>query len=334
MAMLGRRPLLSALAAAALPIAPLPLATLPRDARAQGSARTIRVIIGFPPGGTSDIVGRLFAERMRGSGGVQAITDNRPGAGGRIALETLKSLPPDGNALVITPASMLTIYPHIYTKTMRYDSVADFTAVTPVCSFPFAFTVRKDHPATTLPDYVAWAKGKGLTDFASPVPGSMPHFIGAELGRIAGIQLNHVPYRGSAPAVQDLLAGTIPAVLLPLGETSPFHRSGDVRIIAQTGGQRLEKLPQIPTFAESGYPTLVHEEWYGAVLPAHAPEQVVAQLHAALIAAAAAPEMKDGLGRIDMAPLTSSPSDFAARIRQERDAWKPIVAASGFKADE
>jgi tripartite-type tricarboxylate transporter receptor subunit TctC len=222
-----------------------------------------RAIVGFPPGGTADIVTRMYVERLRTSLSRQLIVDNRPGAGGRLALDTLKPLPADGSAFVVTPASMLTIYPHLYARTLRYDPTTDFTPVTPVCVFPFGFAVSARHPARTVQEFAAWARARGTVDWASPVPGSMPHFIGTQLARLAGLSLNHVPYRGSAPAVQDLLAGTIQAVLLPIGELTAFHRSGDARLLAVTAPQRLPRLAEVPTFAEAGLADLTHEEWYG-----------------------------------------------------------------------
>ncbi|WP_376087438.1 tripartite tricarboxylate transporter substrate-binding protein [Roseomonas sp. CCTCC AB2023176] len=308
------------------------LASAPAQAQAP-SGRTTRVLVGFPPGGTSDSVSRLYTERLRATNG--GVVENRPGAGGRLALEALKAAVPDGNTMCFTPASMLTIYPHLYTRTLRYDPVADFVAVTPTCVFPFALAVKANHPARTLPDFITWSRAQnGGINWASPVPGSMPHFIGTELARKTGLTMTHVPYRGSAPAVQDLLAGTIPMVLLPLGELTAFHRSGDVRIVGVTSPERMPRLDDVPTFAEAGHADLTHEEWYGAFLPARTPEPVVAQLHAALAAAAASPEVREVLTRIDMAPLTLAPAAFAERMRRELAAWAPIVQASGFRPDD
>ncbi|WP_431268015.1 Bug family tripartite tricarboxylate transporter substrate binding protein [Dankookia sp. P2] len=323
----SRRALIAALGA--LPAT----ATLARSAAAR-PGRIGRAIVGFPPGGTADIVTRMYVEQLRSSMGSQMIVDNGPGAGGRIALETLKPLPADGSAFVVTPASMLTIYPHLYTKTLRYDPAKDFTPVTPVCIFPFGFAVSARHPAQNVRDFIAWAKSRGTVDWASPVPGSMPHFIGTQFARKAGLSLNHVPYRGSAPAVQDLLARTIQAVLLPIGELTAFHRSGDARLLAITSPGRLPRLPEVPTFAEAGLGELTHEEWYGAVLPAQAPAQIVAALQAGIATAAASPDIRNGLGRLEMLPLVLDPDAFRTRMLRERDSWAPIVAASGFNPDE
>jgi tripartite-type tricarboxylate transporter receptor subunit TctC len=306
---------------------------LASGARAQ-SPRTGRAIVGFPPGGTSDSVTRLYVERLRAAKGLQIVVDNRPGAGGRLALEMLKTLPPDGSAFVVTPASMLTIYPHLYTQTLRYDPLRDFTPVTPVCVFPFGLAVAARHPAQNLQDFIAWSKGRPAVDWASPVPGSMPHFIGTELARATGLTMNHIPYRGSAPAVADLLAGTVQAVLLPLGELTAFHRSGEARLLAISSPQRLPRLENIGTFAEAGFANLTHEEWYGALLPAGATGATVNALQEAMAAAAVTPEIAQALARIDIAPMVMEPEAFRDRIARETATWGPVVAASGFRPDD
>ena len=297
-------------------------------------AQAGRAIVGFPAGGTADIVTRLYVEQLRGALGRQMIVDNRPGAGGRLALETLKPLPADGRAFVVTPASMLTIYPHLYARTLRYDPMVDFTPVSTICVFPFGLAVGARHPARTLQEFITWAKAHGTVDWASPVPGSMPHFVGTQLAERAGLTLSHTPYRGSAPAVQGLLSASIQAVLLPIGELTAFHRSGDVRLIAVTAPQRLPRLPDVPTFAEAGLGALTFEEWYGAVLPAQAPEQTVAALKAGIAAAAGSNPVRQGLERLEMTPLVMEPAAFRDRMRREREEWGPIVAASGFNPDE
>lgn len=323
----GRRSALAALAACAA-AAPL------RRTAAQQPGRTGRAIVGFPPGGTADAVTRMYVERIRAATGSQMIVDNRPGAGGRLALETLKPLPADGSAFVVTPASMLTIYPHLYRRTLRYDPLTDFTPVSPVCVFPFGLAVSARHPSRTLQEFITWAKARGVVDWASPVPGSMPHFIGTQLARAAGLSLNHIPYRGSAPAMQDLLAGTIQAALLPIGEMTAFHRGGEARLLAVSSPARMPRLRDVPSFAEAGLGELTHEEWYGAVLPARAPAPVVAALQAGIAAAAATPDLQDALARIDMAPLVLEPDAFRSRMQREQESWGPIVAASGFNPDE
>ena len=308
------------------------------DAHAQATTpaveRVARTIVGFPPGGSSDIIARLYAERLRGVFAPQVIVENRSGAGGRVAVEAVKAAA-DGTTILQTPASMLTIYPHLYPTSLRYDALADFVPVTTVCTFPFALAVRADHPAKTLAEFITWAKAQGgAVPFASPAAGSVPHFLGVLLARSAGLQLTHVPYRGAAPAVQDLLAGQIPAVVMVLGDVSEFHRAGQARALAVSAPTRVARMPDVPTFAELGHPTLTAEEWFGLLLPARTPQPVVDALYRAVTAAAATTEMRDALARLEYAPTTMAPDVFAARIRQEREMWGPVVAQSGFRPDE
>jgi tripartite-type tricarboxylate transporter receptor subunit TctC len=297
--------------------------------------RVARTVVGVAPGGAAATVARRDAERRRGPDAPPGVHENRAGAGGRLALESVKAARPDGTTLVQTPASMLTIYPHLYPKTLRYDALTDFVPVTPVCSLSFALAVRTDHPAKTFPEFVDWAKRQGgAVPFASPAAGAMPHFVGVQMAKLLSIQLTHVPYRGGGPAAQALLSGEIPLVLLVTGEVSEFHRSGQARILAVSSPERMPRLPELPTFAELGQPDLTAEEWFGVLLPAQTPAPLVEALHRAIAAAAAAPELQEALARLEYRAATSSPQAFAERIRAERERWRPVVQESGFKAEE
>jgi tripartite-type tricarboxylate transporter receptor subunit TctC len=297
--------------------------------------RLARWNIGFPPGGSSDTVARLYAERLRGTYAPQVVVENKPGAGGRLALEAVKAARPDGTTLIQTPASMLTVYPHLYPRTLRYDGLADFIPVTPVCQFPFAMAVRTDHPAKSFREFIAWAKRQnGAVPFASPAAGAIPHFLGVQMAKAVGIQLTHVPYRGGAPAVQALLGGEIPMVLVVAGEIAEFHRGGQARILAVSSPERVPRLPDAPTFAEQGEPDLTSEEWFGVLLPAQTPAPIVEGLHRAIGAAAATSELQEALARLEYRTAMMSPRDFAERIRAERERLGPIVQESGFKPEE
>ncbi|WP_165943246.1 tripartite tricarboxylate transporter substrate-binding protein [Roseicella aquatilis] len=302
-------------------------------APAVAQQRTVRALLGWPPGGSSDIVCRTFAERLRGPLGANVVVENRPGAGGRIALQGMRGQPADGSLYVQTPSSMLTIYPHLY-RNLGYDPVADFVPVTTVCAFAFAWTVRADHPAKTLAEFIAWARQRGQVDWASPSPGTMPHFLGVEFARMTGLSLNHVPYRGGAPVITDVLAGVITAGMNVLSEPVPFHLDGKMRILAISAPARSPRLPDVPTFAEAGFPQLTKQEWFGVLLPAGAAPGVVQPLHGALLAAAGTPEVQELLTRLEFTPDTMQPAAFAERIRREREEWGPIVAASGFRPEE
>lgn len=309
-------------------------ALLAAPAGAQTIQRPARVVIGFPPGGSSDVVARLYAERLRGAYAPQVVVDGRVGAAGRIAVEFVKGADADGTTWLQTPASMLTLQPHVFPREVRYDALTDLIPVSTVCSYPFAFAVPKDHPAQSLPAWIDWAKAQRRDlPWASPAAGSAPHFIGIMLARKAGIEMTHVPFRGAAPAVQELIAGRLTCFIGVLGDVSPQQGEG-LRMLAVSSPARNPRFPTVPTFAELGHPDLNKDEWFGALLPAGTPAPVVTALHRAIVAAAATPEMVAALDRLEYAPTTSaSPADFAARIRRERDDWAAVVRDSGFRPE-
>lgn len=302
-------------------------------ARAQ-LARPARVVLGFPAGGSSDTVARLLADRMRGVYAPSLLVENRAGAGGRLAVEHVKAAQANGETILQTPATILTIYPHLYQQTLRYDPLVDLVPVTTVCSFAYAFTVRADHPAKTLAEFIAWSKEQGSTNWASPAAGSGPHFLGVEFARLAGITLNHVPYRGTAPALQDLLGGSITAVNVVLGEVTQLHQGGQARILAISAPTRSTRLPDVPTFAEQGFGSLTSGEWFGWFLPAGTPATVVNALHTNLRDTLANNGVREALARLDYVPEVMEPAAFAERIRRETEAWKPIVVASGYRPEQ
>jgi len=310
-----------------------------RQAVAQATSLTLdraaRLIVGYPPGGPTDSIARLVAERLRGVYAPQVIVENRPGAAGRLGVEAAKAAAPDGTTILISPATVLTIFPHVYPRTTRYDALVDFAPVTPVCASPYALAVRGDHPARDLAGFAEWARRqRGPAPFGSPAAGAGPHFVGLKAARALGIELTHVPYRGTAPLLQDLLGGQVPIISLQVGDVAELHRAGQARILGVSSEARLLALPDVPTFAELGQPDLTGEEWWGFLLPARTPQPVVDGLHAAILAAVATRDLREALARQQFRIFTRSPGEFSALIRAERDAWAPVVRASGFTAEE
>ncbi len=310
------------------------IAGLAAPALGQTINRTARVIIGFPAGGSSDIVARLYAEKLRGIYAPNIIVEGRVGAAGRIAVEAVRDAEKDGSAYLQTPASMLTLQPHVFPREVRYDALTDLIPVSTVCTFPFAFAVPASHPARSFADLVAWLKAQpGEVPFASPAAGSAPHFLGIILAKKIGVRMTHVPYRGAVPAVQDLIGGRLPLFVGVLGDVSPQHGTG-ARILAVTSPTRNPRFPDVPTMVELGHPDLAKDEWFGAALPAGTPAPIVAALHAAIAQVARQPEMIAALDRLEFsATASASPAEFAARIRRERDAWGPVVRDSGFQPE-
>jgi tripartite-type tricarboxylate transporter receptor subunit TctC len=299
-------------------------------ARAQ-APDTARILVGFPPGGTTDAVARRVADKLRGVRAKTVLVDNKPGAGGRLAVEELKRSPNDGSVMLMTPAAMITLYPHLYTK-LSYG-IDDVTPVCTACQLSFGFGVGPAVPDSVknIKDFVAWAKAKpDMANYGSPGAGTPPHFIGALLGKEAGVDLRHVPYRGSAPGIQDLLGGQVSAFTSPIGDYLPHLKSGKLRLLATSGAKRARFAPDVATYTEQGYKDLEFSEWYGFFLPGKAAPDLVQQLAAAIKAAVAAPDVVEGFAQLGLEASANTPAELAAAVRRENQAWGPVVKRVGF----
>ena len=312
------------------------LATVPLVGRAQGAMLDqVKVITGFTPGGTSDTICRRVAAHMQGSYGRSVVVENRTGAGGQIAISAVKGMPADGTAILQTPMSMLGIYPHIYKK-LPYDPVADLTPVSLGAVFDFGFGVGPAVPDSVknMTQFLAWAKANpDKANFGSPAAGSTPHFIGVLAGRSAGIELKHVPYRGTQPAILDMIGGQIQAVSGPVGEFTQHVAAGKCRLLATTGATRNKFAPSVPTLVEQGLKDMAFNEWFGFFLPARATPEVLARANAALRAALAAKETIDGLEVMGLEAKSSSPTELAAMLKADTERWGPLIKSIGFTAD-
>jgi tripartite-type tricarboxylate transporter receptor subunit TctC len=251
-----------------------------------------------------------------------------------LALEAVPPADPDGATMLMSPASVMTLQPHIFPREARYDAVTDFTPVCTLCEFAFGIAVPSSHPARSFAELIVWLRAQGGRDvaFGSPGAGSGGHFVGDMVGRAIGVTMNHVPYRGAAPAVQDAIAGNIPIAVTVLSDIVPHHGQG-LRVLAISSPARLPRLPDVPTFAESGYPQLTITEWMGLFLPARTPPAVANALHRTVAAAAQTPEVRQVLDRLEFLPTILGPEEFAARIRRDRDEWARIVRESGFRPE-
>jgi tripartite-type tricarboxylate transporter receptor subunit TctC len=310
---------------------------LPAALRAQSAPAidTVKVVTGFPPGGTSDTISRRVAERLKGTYARNAVVENRTGAGGQVAIDLMRAAPRDGSTILQTPASMLMIYPHIYKK-LSYDPFNDLTPASLGCRFEFGFAVGPMVPASvkSIPDFVAWCKANpARANFGSPAAGSVPHFIGALLERASGVEIKHVAFRGTQPAILDMIGGQIAAVSGPVGEFTQHVAAGKCRLLATSASQRSRFAPDVPTFAEQGYKDLVFREWFGFFLPGKPAPEIVARANAALRAALAAPEVVEGLAVMGLESASSSPEELGSMLRADHDRWGPIVKTIGFTAD-
>jgi tripartite-type tricarboxylate transporter receptor subunit TctC len=311
------------------------LPALAAPARAQAALESVKIITGFPPGGTSDALCRRVAAKLTPGYARSAVVENRTGAGGQIAIQGVRALPPDGATLLQTPMSMLGIYPHIYRK-LAYDPVADLSPVSVGCTFDFGFAVGPSVPATVrnIADFLAWCKANPTqANYGSPAAGSQPHFIGVLLGRSAGIELRHVPYRGTQPAILDMIGGQVQAVCGPIGEFTQHVAAGKCRLLAATGASRSRFAPETPTLVEQGLRDMAFNEWFGFYLPGKAPAEVVQRANAALRAALADKETVDGLAVMGLEAKSSTPAELAAMLDADTRRWGPIVKAIGFTAE-
>ena len=323
---LHRRHLLLAAAAAGLPFA----------ARAQGFEQP-KFLYGFPAGSAGDIACRRVAERVGGSAYAKnaAIVENKPGAGGRIALDTLKGSPADGSVLALSPYSTVSIYPHVYKK-LSYDPVQDFVPVSIAAIIHHGLAIGPMVPATVndVKGFLAWAKANpDKANYGSPAAGSTPHFLGALLGLSQNVDLKHVPYRGSVPGITDVVGGQIAAMFTPAGDFLANHRAGKLRLIGTSGKTRLPFAPEVATFGEQGLGELTTEEWFGFYAPAKPPATIVAAANAAINAGLKDQGLIDGLAVVGLLAQGSTPDEMARSQRAEFERWGPLVKRIGFTAD-
>ena len=308
-----------------------------RPAHAQSTdfkGQTLRIVVGFPAGGTADAVARLYAQEMQALLGAAVIVDNRAGAGGQIAAEYFRSLPPDGRTLLLGNSHMFSTLP-LTSRSVKYDPQKDFVPVAQLATFESAFAVNSAQPAKTLPEFIALARSRQeARSFGVPAAGSGPHFIGYVIGRNAGIDLLPVPYKGGAPLLADLMGNSIPAAVDAAGSHIEAHKAGKVRILGVTGQSRLAVLPDVPTFAELGYPAaLKASSWIGLFAPPGTSAPYAQHIAAAAAKVAAMPEIQAKLGKLGFAAAPGDPKQLQETVRNELALWRPIIQESGFRID-
>ncbi|MFO1079418.1 MAG: tripartite tricarboxylate transporter substrate-binding protein [Reyranellaceae bacterium] len=310
--------------AAALALSPL--------ASARADERPVRLVVGFPPGSGIDTIARVVAEKMRGALGRPVVVENKPGAAGIVAALAVKAAPPDGTTLLLTPLAQMTYFPIVYAK-LDYDPFKDFAPVAHVGDFQMGLGVGAEVPARSLAEYAALAKkGGAYANFSAVSVGSLPHFFGLLFARTAGIDLTFVPYKGAAPVMQALIAGEIPAAVLPIADLGTLVQSGKGRLLATTGATRSARYPDAPTFKESGY-DIEGLAWYALFAPAGTPGPILDSLSRAAIDAVRQPDVMQVLAAMDVQATGLGRERLAAIQRADYDKWAPVIRASGFKAD-
>jgi tripartite-type tricarboxylate transporter receptor subunit TctC len=293
---------------------------------------TIRILLGFPAGASSDLLTRLLADQMRTALGQAVIVENRTGAGGQLANEAVKNAAPDGTTLLMTPVATMSIYPHSY-RSLRYDPFNDFEPLAHLANFQLALGVSAKVPAKTIAEYVALVKKDSKWGYyASAAPGSIPHFFGVMFARAAGLEMTHVPYKGTAQVLQALAAGEIAAATTLAADIGSLARSGKARILATTGAQRSPTFPDVPTFKETGF-DIEGTGWYALFAPAKIPRGVATRLSGAAIDAMRSSSLRLRLESIGVEPTGLGPRELAAIMKRDYERWGPVIRASGFKPE-
>jgi tripartite-type tricarboxylate transporter receptor subunit TctC len=308
----------------------LGLGGAPLAARAQ-HIDLAKIVCGFPAGGTADALSRRMADKLRGNYAGNCVVDNKPGAGGQIAISLLKEMPADGSNLLVTPSSMLSIYPYVY-KTLPYKPLEDVQPVSVAAFFNHGFGVGPAVPASvkSIKDFLAWARDKPeKANYGSPGAGSMPHLIVGLLNKFTMSDLKHVPYRGSAPGIQDLIGGQISAMSCPVGEFLPHLKTGKLRLLAISGLNRSPFVPDVPTYRQQGFPITVRE-WFGVFLPGKARQEVLRRAAAYLQAALSQSDLVSSMAQLGMEVQTSSPQALGDMLRADSEEWRRLIRQIGF----
>ena len=324
------RPLAALLCAAST----LVLSVLPGAALAQAwPNKPVRLVVPFPAGGTTDILARAMAQKLSESLGQAFVVDNRPGAGGNIGSDIVAKSAPDGYTLLMGTVGTHAINPGLYPK-MPYDHVKDFVPVVLVAGVPNVLVVHPDVPVRSVADLVALARAKpGTINFASSGAGTSIHLSGELFKSLAGVQITHVPYKGSAPALTDLLGGQVQIMFDNLPSALPHIKSGKLRALAVTSTKRAPALPDLPTIAESGVPGFEASSWFGILAPAGTPRDIVMRINVEANKALQSAEMKEKLLGQGAEAVGNPPEFFADTIRTETTKWAKVVKDSGAKVD-
>lgn len=330
---LNRRHFSSLLAASgvALPWIARSQSLAPGQSRAQ-TVETLRILCGYPPGGSLDIVCRKLAEKMTGRYAASAIVDNKPGAAGRIAVEELRRAAADGSAMLVTPASIITLYPHVYQR-LSYNVFEDLAPVSTVAATNFAFCIGPKVPAAvaSFEAFLQWCKREPqAAQCANAGAGSFPHLMAVLLSRESGVKLAHIPYRGGLAAAQATAAGETAALFATENASRALHQAGKLRVLATTSDERTVFFPQTPTFRELRLQMLTQREWFGAFMPARTPTATLQKAADALRAALQEVDTREVWEKASLVADIAGPSQLQTMIRREHDFWGPVVKASGF----
>jgi tripartite-type tricarboxylate transporter receptor subunit TctC len=312
--------------AAALTAAPAALAqTYP--------TKTVRMIVAFPPGGTTDILARATAQKLTEAFGQQVVIDNRPGAGGNIGTELVARSPADGYTLLASPGSTLTSNPAVYAK-VPFDTVRDFAPVTIIAEVPNVLIVHPSLPVKTVKELIALAKTRpGQLAYASTGAGQSTHLSAELFKQMARVDMIHVPYKGSAPALTDMVAGQVTVMFDNMPSCLPFVKAGRLKAIAVTSTKRSPTTPELPTVAEAALPGFDVTVWFSVLAPANTPRDIVARLNGEIVKALKAPDMRERLSQQGAEPVGNTPEEFSAVIKRDLAKWSKLVKDANIRLD-
>lgn len=295
--------------------------------------KPIRMIVPFPPGGTTDVVARLVAQKLTEAWGQQVVVDNRPGAGGIIGTEIVAKATPDGYTALLGSITTHAVNPALYKK-LNFDPVKDFTPVSLVVSSPQLLAVHPSVAAKSVKELIALAKAKpGQLNYASAGTGTSPHLTFELFKSMAGIDVVHVPYKGTGPAITDLIGGQVQMMITGVVALMPHIKSGKLRGLGVTSAKRVAALPDLPTIAESGIPSFDVSSWFGVFLPGGTPKPIVANMNAEIRKILEVPEVRQRLISQGADPASNTPEEFAAYVKAEMAKWGKVVRDTGARAD-
>ena len=304
-----------------------PLAALAQD------KPPLRLLVGFPPGASSDTLARTLGERIGPELKQTVVVDNKPGAAGRIAAELLRNSAPDGNTIMLCPIVVTVLAPLVFSK-LPYNPTTDFAPIAQLTTIDFGVAVNASHPAKNINELITWMRANPQQgNFGTPGAGSLPHFFGVMLAKAAGVDLVHVPYQGGAQSMTAVLGNQVTCIFDTMTDLIEQHKAGKVRILATASTKRNAIVPEVATFAEQGLRDVQGSSWFGLYTHAKAPEGAIRAINAAVNKALQASDVRERLAKIGMEATGGSPEDLAAYMKRDTDRWGPVVKASGFRAD-
>ncbi len=296
-------------------------------------SKSIRYVVPYAPGGSTDIVARVLALKLSEALGQQVVVDNRPGAGGSIGADIVAKSPPDGYTMVTAVTGIMAINQFLYKK-LPFDPEKDFAPVTQVGSLPLILVVHPSLPAKNVREFISFAKAKpGQLNYGSSGVGTATHMTTELFKTMAGVDLVHIPYKGSGQVMGDVIGGQLALIFDQIVSSLPHVQGGKLRMLGITSAKRFPSLPDLPTIAESGVPGYESISWAGVAVPAGTPKEIVARLHAEIVKVLAMPDIRERFLRDGIETVGSTPEQFAEHIRRERIKWAKVVKDSGAKAD-